>query len=122
MTRISTSHPPDRSAFSVQPAHGFLAMGVVAMVAMAAVACSSATVINPGQGGSGGQGPSGGKGGGTAGTAGGAGGINLTIPDASSGVDRPGGGTCGDGVMERNEGCDDGNTESGDGCSRICQV
>ena len=41
-------------------------------------------------------------------------------PDAS--VDRPGGGTCGDGVIERSEQCDDGNTTNGDGCSRLCQI
>ena len=42
--------------------------------------------------------------------------VVITTPDAS-GVDRPNGGSCGDGIIERNEGCDDGNTVSGDGCS-----
>lgn len=43
--------------------------------------------------------------------------------DLSGGVTtRPGGGTCGDGIIERSEQCDDGNTDSGDGCSRICQI
>jgi fibro-slime domain len=94
------------------------------MAALAAGACSSAAVIQPGQGGSGGQGGGGGGiGGNTSGTTSGAGGlvIVMTTPDASA-VDRPSGGNCGDGVIERNEGCDDGNTISGDGCSRICQV
>ena len=61
--------------------------------------------------------------GGAGSTGSGAGGliISITAPDASS-ADRPGGGNCGDGVIERNEDCDDGNTVSGDGCSRICQV
>jgi fibro-slime domain-containing protein len=73
--------------------------------------------------GSGGQ-SGGSKGGNTSSTSSGGGGviISLTVPDASARADRPSGGTCGDGVIERNEGCDDGNTISGDGCSRICQV
>jgi len=93
------------------------------MAAMAGGACSSATVLDNGKGGSAGKSGGGGNGGGTSGTSSGAGGfvINTALPDASS-VDRPSGGNCGDGVMERNEGCDDGNTISGDGCSRICQV
>lgn len=32
-----------------------------------------------------------------------------------------GGGTCGNGVIEAGELCDDGNTKNGDGCSRTCQ-
>jgi hypothetical protein len=31
-------------------------------------------------------------------------------------------GSCGDGVLDRCERCDDGNTSSGDGCSQFCQV
>jgi cysteine-rich repeat protein len=34
----------------------------------------------------------------------------------------PQGGNCGDGILQRNEACDDGNTEGGDGCNRICQL
>ena len=30
--------------------------------------------------------------------------------------------TCGDGFVASSEGCDDGNTESGDGCSALCQL
>ncbi len=30
--------------------------------------------------------------------------------------------TCGNGVLEGTEQCDDGNTKSGDGCSRLCQI
>ena len=29
---------------------------------------------------------------------------------------------CGDGLLDINESCDDGNTESGDGCNRHCQI
>jgi cysteine-rich repeat protein len=122
MTRTSTSHLLFGSAPSKQAKHRILALGVVA-AAMVAVSCSSASVISSGEGGSNGQGGGGGIGGVTSG--GGAGGgvtINTAIPDANLSVDRPSGGTCGDGVIERNEGCDDGNTVSGDGCSRICQV
>jgi fibro-slime domain-containing protein len=93
------------------------------MAAMTALACSSATVLDNGQGGTSGQG-GGGKGGTTSGSTGAGGGItiNTAVPDANLSIDRPSGGSCGDGVIERNEGCDDGNTTSGDGCSRICQV
>jgi fibro-slime domain-containing protein len=88
-------------------------------------ACSRATIMDNGQGGSGG-----GVGGGGAGTTGGPSGqggvvvVNLDAlpPPAEAGVDRPGGGTCGDGIIERSEQCDDGNTTNGDGCSRICQI
>lgn len=31
-------------------------------------------------------------------------------------------GICGDGLLDPNEICDDGNTQNGDGCSFICQV
>jgi cysteine-rich repeat protein len=31
-------------------------------------------------------------------------------------------GTCGDGVMDLNEGCDDGGIAPGDGCSGVCQI
>lgn len=39
--------------------------------------------------------------------------------DACNAVD---GGTCGDGVIDAIEGCDDKNTKTGDGCSGSCQV
>jgi hypothetical protein len=81
----------DGSAPSKQPAHSFLAMGLVVMAAMAAVACSSAQVIDNGQGGSSGTrrwrqgrqqlGLSSGAGGGIV--------INTAVPDANLGVDRP---------------------------------
>jgi fibro-slime domain-containing protein len=90
------------------------------VAAIAAISCSKASIIDNGQGG-GSSGPSGsGASGSHAGGSGGSFTIPLNTPDG--GVDRPTGGSCGDGVIERNEGCDDGNTTSGDGCSRICQV
>ena len=118
MTRTRTPDVLDRSLTSKEAAHGFGGMGLVMMAAMTVVACSSAQVIDPGQGGSSGKG-------GNTSTSSGAGGgivINTVVPDANLSVDRPSGGSCGDGIIERNEGCDDGNTVSGDGCSRICQV
>ena len=30
--------------------------------------------------------------------------------------------TCGNGMMNANEGCDDSNTNNGDGCSASCQI
>lgn len=40
--------------------------------------------------------------------------------DASDAVDA--GDVCGDGVVSGNEACDDGNTDSGDGCDSSCQI
>ena len=80
--------------------------------------------MDNGEGGAGGG--QGGGGGGSTGGPGGGGGIILNFdarpPAADAGVDRPGGGTCGDGIIQRSEQCDDGNTASADGCSRICQI
>ncbi len=101
----------------------FALLGLAPAAFSVVVGCSSAQIINEGDGGAGGS-AGGGKGGGGQGTstAGAGGGIVLTVPDANTSIDRPGGGNCGDGKIERNESCDDGNTVSGDGCSRICQV
>jgi fibro-slime domain-containing protein len=96
--------------------HGF-ALGAAAMVVLS---CSNATVIDNGHGGASGPG---GAGSGSSNSGGTNGGFTLPLPTTpDGGVDRPAGGSCGDGIIERNEGCDDGNTTSGDGCSRICQV
>jgi fibro-slime domain-containing protein len=117
MARTGMSYRPARRA----PNKPWVLVCFGAMAAFSAAACSRATIIDEGKGG----GPGGGGGGigGAGSTASGAGGvfINITTPDASS-VDRPTGGICGDGKMQRNEGCDDGNTVGEDGCSRICQV
>ena len=96
--------------------HHGIAIGVAAM---AILSCSNASIIGNGQGGSGSLGANSGHAGGSGGS------FTITIPSTpDGGVDRPttGKGSCGDGIIERNEGCDDGNTTSGDGCSRICQV
>jgi len=99
-----------------------LAVAMVAAVAIVAAACNGGT-IEPGGGGNkgGAGGNAGGNQGGNNGGAGG--GVTFTIPPTpDAGPDLPGGGNCGDGIRERNETCDDGNTESGDGCSRACQI
>ena len=67
----------------------------------------------------------GGGGGSTGGPGGGEGSSSISTPalPPTRGVHRPrGGGTCGDGIIQRSEQCDDGNTASDDGCSRICQI
>ncbi len=119
MTRDESFHGPVLRDATARPA--FLALFAVALLTTGA--CANATVAGDGQGGSGE-----GNGGGAKGGQGGSGGVivmNFDVqapsgPDA--GVDRPGGGTCGDGVVERSEQCDDGNTTNGDGCSRLCQI
>ena len=72
------------------------------------------------RGGNGGE-----NGGGKGSSGGGSTGIIVNFdarPLTDAQASRPGGGTCGDGVIERDEQCDDGNTTNGDGCSRICQI
>ena len=120
MTKASSSRAPllrDASVGTV-----WLARFAAAMLAVAA--CAKAAVMNEGEGGNGG-GQGGGGGAGAKGGPGGQGGVVVNLDVAAvgdAGVDRPGGGTCGDGIIERSEQCDDGNTTNGDGCSRICQI
>jgi len=104
------------------PARHLALCFLAAAVTLATVACSKASIIDNGQGGAAGASAGAGGGGGTAGTATGAGGVIIVVTTPDAAMDRPGGGNCGDGILERNEGCDDGNTISGDGCSRICQI
>src|SRR5512138_190647 len=97
---------------------------LLAIVASAAiVAACNGGVIDPGtgSGGGGNKGGNAGKGGGNAGSGGGGPTYTMpSIPDA--GPDLPGGGNCGDGIQQRGETCDDGNTENNDGCNRACQL
>ena len=96
-----------------------LFLGAVAL--LAAPACKTADVQSPG----GGAGPAGGGGAGAGGKPGGTGGAGGSIfgslPDAGPSAT---GRACGNGVVDpsQGEGCDDGNTVSGDGCNAICQV
>jgi cysteine-rich repeat protein len=75
-----------------------------------------------GNGGSSGSHNGGNVGGNSGPAAGGSNGNFSLPPTPDAGPDRPGGGLCGDGIIERAEGCDDGNTDSGDGCSASCQI
>jgi cysteine-rich repeat protein len=93
-------------------------MGAIALIA--GLGCTNAQIVG-GSGGSGGT-KKGGAGGGS-GNGGQGGGVVVTLPPSpDAGPDLPGGGLCGDGIRERSETCDDGNTVSGDGCSRSCQI
>jgi fibro-slime domain-containing protein len=84
------------------------------------LACSNpADPVGAHPGGSGGQGVGGNSGGGASAT-GGSLVVVLVTPDAGA-ADRPVG-ACGNRLLEGVEQCDDGNTQNGDGCSRICQV
>jgi cysteine-rich repeat protein len=119
MTTSSLSRGVGKSSLHFQPM--LTALATIALVAGAA--CSGGGDITPaGSGGTGGQkgggtGSPGGNGGGNTGT------VTITIPPTpDAGPDLPGGGNCGDGILERNETCDDGNTEGGDGCSPACQI
>ena len=98
----------------------FTLVCVGAIAAIAALGCKNAAIVGEGTGGDGGH--KGGAGGnGHPGGAGG--GVSFSLPPTpDAGIDRPGGGNCGDGIIERIEECDDGNTVSGDGCSVSCQI
>jgi fibro-slime domain-containing protein len=71
-------------------------------------------------------GTSAGTGGASAGTGGSGGGVGGASAGAGgaggSGGAGGGGTTCGDGIIDPGEGCDDHNRNPGDGCSAICQV
>jgi fibro-slime domain-containing protein len=96
-------------------------VGLAAIVMLAGSGCGNPSIVNSGTGGSGMLGGIVANAGGNAGYNGAMGGsIVISTPDAS--MDRPSGGSCGDGILERSEQCDDGNTVSGDGCSKICQI
>ncbi len=81
------------------------------LTALVAVACSNPAISSS----------AGGKGGGSAGTGGGLL-PGSPLPDGGQAADRPTGGRCGDGILQVNEQCDDGNNVSGEGCNRICQL
>ncbi len=103
------------------PAGHFALVSLAMIAVLAGPGCTNPTIDNSGAGGSGGPGGMGAFSGANAGNSGSfGGGIVITTPDAS--VDLPSGGFCGDGIRERAEQCDDGNTTSGDGCSKICQI
>src|SRR6266700_1129816 len=80
--------------------------GLLLFVCALALSCSAGSA-NKGK--IGGHGGTGGSGGGSGGGAGAAGVIILSA-------------NCGDGHIDPNEACDDGNSVLGDGCSPSCQV
>ncbi len=86
-------------------------------------ACTKGSVVSGGLGG--GEGGNAGALGGESGSTGGNGGFNLSYSTTSrpdAGTPLPIGGNCGDNTQQAGEQCDDGNTDNGDGCSRICQT
>jgi fibro-slime domain-containing protein len=108
-------------ASSIQHKQAFL-LAIVASTAIVASACNTGEIIqdNPSEGGNKG-GNAGKSGGGGSGGSGPSPTFTLPpVPDAAP--DLPGGGNCGDGIRQRGEGCDDGNTDNNDGCSLACQV
>lgn len=48
--------------------------------------------------------------------------VNINHNDARACLILAGCMVCGDGVVDTNEGCDDGNISSGDGCSAACEI
>jgi fibro-slime domain-containing protein len=82
------------------------------------VGCQGGGTIDNGGGG----GSKGGKGGG--GTTGGGGIVITTGAGGSTGPTSVNTKNCGDGVLDTGNGeaCDDGNTNSGDGCNKLCQL
>jgi fibro-slime domain-containing protein len=101
----------------------------LAAAALAFPACDNAGVVGIATGGASGSagaaggpapGSSGGRAGGAGSSSGGAGGgVVVNLPDA--GPDLPVA-TCGNSSIDGTEQCDDGNTQSNDGCSKICQI
>jgi cysteine-rich repeat protein len=83
--------------------------------ALAGAGCAKVSQQDPGTGGSDGAAAAGG--------AGGAAGEDAGMPlDRPIFGEAPPASVCGNGVKEFGEGCDDGNTNDGDGCSSHCQV
>jgi fibro-slime domain-containing protein len=94
---------------------------MAALAILVGTACSQAAVVDQGGAGSGGQGAVGAGGKGSSNPSS-KGGIDIVLATPDGGPDRPSGGFCGNGSIERSEQCDDGNSANGDGCSRICQI
>ena len=102
--------------FSGQGLGGRVVVGLVAL--SFAVTCGGdPSVIPRGAGGAGTGGSNGAGAGGSSMT----GGTGFVLPDASAGG-AAGPGSCGDGVSNPGESCDDGNGRAGDGCSTTCAV
>ena len=98
-----------------------LAILVVGGAALAACAPTTSGTVGEGSGGHGPGGAAGQSSGNGGGGSAGSGGFTVVIPSHDASIDRPET-TCGNGVLDGTEQCDDGNLESGDGCNRICQI
>jgi cysteine-rich repeat protein len=99
-------------------------LSFVAAIAGTLAACTPAEVVGGTGGGGDGVPPTGGNTAGDTGSNGGAGGsVVLSLPTSTGGsIAHDSVHHCGDGVLQDTEGCDDGNTTSGDGCSQSCQL
>jgi cysteine-rich repeat protein len=93
------------------------------MAVLIAPACTPASVSGATPPGGGGNGAGGGGGGTNGGGGSGPGIISTQAPPRDAGPPATGK-ACGNSVIDINQGenCDDGNTDSGDGCNRICQT
>jgi cysteine-rich repeat protein len=118
MTHISCSS----CISSTVAKRNFILVCTGALVTILGLGCSNPAVITDSTGGQAGSSKGGSGGGAGTNNPGGAGGHFTLPPLPDASPDRPGGGNCGDGILERIEQCDDGNTESGDGCSLSCQI
>jgi len=102
---------------------GFATLGAVLALGGGLTSCLGSSNVSIGEEATGGA-PSrsgGGKAGGSTGAGGTAGGMTLP-PSVDAPVVTNAAAGCGDGKQSVSEQCDDGNTESGDGCNRICQL
>ncbi len=98
-------------------------VGLAATFVLASASCNNPPVVGEGSGGRGGGGlPSGGNGGGPGSTSSGTGGLIIIVTTPDAAIDQPTTQKCGNGVLDPGEQCDDGNSDNGDGCSRICQI
>ncbi len=107
--------------------------GLAIGLGLCLVGCSPQVGIVGGGGGAGsnvgGAGGGGAGGGGANQGTGGTTGVTITLPDAGAVADAApvcietdAGSCCGNGILDKGEGCDDGNTMGGDGCSPQCVI
>ena len=114
--------PPRRRGQSPGSEHPEFRFWLV-LAASITIGCGDVTIQGETGSGAGQDGLGGGGAGGGIGHSGGTGGGIVTLPPATdAGPTVTGPGRCGNGALEGREQCDDGNTESGDGCNKICQL
>jgi len=98
----------------------FTGLFVISVAAITALGCAKVGGDQSGGGGVGGA--AGGSAGGAGGSAGESGGAGSVFNFDALPFEAPPPATCGNGVVEFGESCDDKNTASGDGCSSVCIV